>query len=125
MSFTELKHFTRKEINDVCFGVPEGEEGVNLMALLALIKLDTLRDNVGFALTLTCAYRSKEWDLSKLRSGNSKHTFGIAWDIKCTDSSKRAIIVAEAIKLGFTGIGIHKDFIHADIRKDEFKLWLY
>ena len=35
------------------------------------------------------------------------------------------IIVKEALKLGFTGIGVAKTFIHVDIRKTTPVVWTY
>lgn len=80
-----------------------------------LSRLDTLREMCGFPLVLNCAYRSKEWDISKGRSGNSYHTKGCAVDIKCIDSFKRARIIRMALCLGLT-VGIYNTFLHIDGR---------
>lgn len=77
--------------------------------------LDQLREKCGFPLVLNCAYRSKEWDISKGRSGNSYHTKGMAVDIKCLDSHKRAILVYNALKLGLS-VGVYSSFVHVDCR---------
>ena len=44
--------------------------------------LDDLREKAGTPLVLNCAYRSKEHDKAKGRSGNSAHTEGLAVDIR-------------------------------------------
>lgn len=80
-----------------------------------LTMLDNLRENVGFPIIINCAYRSREWDLSKGRSGNGAHTKGLGVDIRCSDSSKRFKIIVAAIELGFKRIGIADTFIHLDI----------
>lgn len=84
--------------------------------------MDKLRDLCGFPLIVNCAYRSKKHDLSKGRSGNSYHCVGRAMDIRCLDNNKRAIIVQNAFRIGFKGIGIYKRFIHLDDRPTD-TLW--
>ena len=54
-----------------------------------LRKLDKLRELCGFPLVVNCFYRSKEWDKSKGRSGDSFHCKGRAADIRCLSSDKR------------------------------------
>ena len=51
-----------------------------------LALLDKVREKAGIPLVLNCAYRSREWDKSKGRSGNSAHTRGKAVDIRCNTS---------------------------------------
>ena len=77
-------------------------------------RLDTVRDVAGIPLVINCAYRSREYDLAKGRSGNSAHTKGMAVDIRCTTSVNAFKIVQAARKVGFTRIGIGKTFIHLD-----------
>ena len=81
-------------------------------AFLAL--LDDFREFVGIPLVLNCAYRSKAWERSKGRSGNSAHTRGKAVDIRCNTNVNRWRIVAGAVQFGFRRIGIGKTFIHLD-----------
>lgn len=80
--------------------------------------LDELRELCGIPLVLNCAYRSKEWDIAKNRSGNSAHTKGLAVDIRCNTSRNRYIIVKSAVKLGFKRIGIGKTFVHLDLDEE-------
>lgn len=79
-----------------------------------LLLLDELRNKCGFPLVISCAYRSKEWDLKKGRSGNSAHTKGKAVDIIYNSSSTAYAIVKNAMELGIKRIGIGKNFIHID-----------
>lgn len=81
-------------------------------AFLAL--LDKVREKANIPLVLNCAYRSKQHDLSKGRTGNSAHTRGKAVDILCTTSTNRIKIVKSALECGITRIGIGKNFIHLD-----------
>ena len=76
--------------------------------------MDELREKCGFPLVINCAYRSREWDISKGRSGNSAHTKGKAVDIRCDSSTNRYYIIKLALELGITRIGIGSNFIHLD-----------
>lgn len=87
-----------------------------------LQKMDKLRDLCGFPLIVNCAFRSKQHDLSKGRSGTSYHCVGRAMDIRCLDNNKRAIIVQNAFRIGLKGVGIYKRFIHLDDRLTD-TLW--
>ena len=66
-------------------------------------------------------------DLKKTKSGT--HAQGIAADIKVNNGLQRFKIVEEAIKLGFTGIGVARSFVHVDIRSPDdttpFVMWTY
>ncbi len=94
---------------------------------LFLELLDTLRDEVGFPIKLNSTYRSKEYNEIiqkranknyKPYSSRSKHLLGIAADLACTDSTKRAKIVYTALDLGLT-VGVAKSFIHIDDRDNQ------
>lgn len=76
--------------------------------------LDRVREKANIPLVLNCAYRSKEYDKSKGRSGNSAHTRGKAVDIRCATSTNRIKIVKAALDCGIRRIGIGKNFIHID-----------
>jgi hypothetical protein len=77
-------------------------------------KLDILREKAGIPLVITSAYRSREWDLSKGRSGNGAHTKGVAVDIRCNNSHNRFLILKACLEIGFKRIGIANTFIHVD-----------
>lgn len=79
-----------------------------------LERLDAVREAAGIPLVLNCAYRSREWDLARGRSGNSAHTRGLAVDIICVSSADRWRIIRAAIQCGITRIGIGRTFIHLD-----------
>lgn len=76
--------------------------------------LDQVRERAGIPLVLSCAFRSREYDLSKGRSGNSAHTRGKAVDIVANQSATRYRIVRAAMQLGINRIGIGKNFVHLD-----------
>lgn len=103
------KYFAESEFNR-CIPSCSMEDMNNDFILL----LDELREKCGFPLVISCAYRSREWDLKKGRSGNSAHTKGKAVDIIYNSSSTAYAIVKNAIELGINRIGIGKNFIHID-----------
>ena len=79
-----------------------------------LNKADLARQIAGIPFVVNCAYRSREYDLSKGRNGNSAHTRGRALDFRCNDSGNRFKMVDALYAAGFRRIGIGKTFIHAD-----------
>lgn len=87
-------------------------------------RLNKARRLAGLPFVLNSAYRSSEYDMQKGRSGNSYHCKGRAVDIKCLDSSSRAVIVSALISCGFRGIGIGNTFVHVDDRPIKC-MWLY
>lgn len=78
--------------------------------------LDNVRAFYGRPITLTCAYRSRDYDKSKGRDGSSYHCKGRAVDVYCRDPYHRAELVYAAQACGLNGIGIGKNFIHLDNR---------
>lgn len=110
----KYKYFTREEINAVSFGT---DDGFSFMDSTFMHTLDLLREMSG-VINLTCAYRTKEWDISKGRSGNSDHCKGKGVDIKVNDYKHMLLIVANAALVGFNAFGYNKDkgFIHVGKR---------
>lgn len=75
---------------------------------------------------VNCAYRSKEWDLAKGRSGTSSHCKGLAMDVATVNHSQRLHLVTELLALGVRRIGVAKTFIHFDIDPGKApSMWLY
>lgn len=85
------------------------------MSQQLMYMLDAAREIAGIPFVLNSAYRSKEWDKSKGRTGNSAHTRGLAVDIRCNSNANRYIILTALLRAGFTRIGVGKTYIHADI----------
>ena len=105
----KAKYFSEREFNRLSPAC-----SLQDMAQDTMTMLDRMRALCGFPLVLTSAFRTKEWDLAKGRSGNSAHTKGKAVDILCNDSAKRFKIVWAAREVGFNRIGIGSNFIHVD-----------
>ena len=83
-----------------------------------LALLDELRDRCGFGLKINSSYRDIAYNSSIGGAKSSKHIEGIAVDLACTDSHKRAIIVKNALELGLT-VGVAKTFVHVDSREGQ------
>ena len=60
-------------------------------------------------------------------SPNSSHRTGLAADIEAGDSNTRFIIIQSLLQVGFSRIGIGRDFEHVDIDhgKDSMVAWIY
>ena len=119
----KLRYFTREEIDFVSYGC---EDGYDRMSVKALIKFDELRHRLGFPLNATCAFRTKDHDLAKGRTGKSQHCLGTAMDFQCNDLATAIKIVTAAYELGFRGLAIEKRFVHVDLRdSDKLITWNY
>ena len=81
-----------------------------------LLKLDLLRARCGFPFVITSGYRSPKHPIESRKEKAGTHAQGIAADIKVTDGIQRFKIVEEAIKMGFSGVGVASSFVHVDIR---------
>jgi zinc D-Ala-D-Ala carboxypeptidase len=89
-------------------------------------KLDELREACGFSFVITSGYRDgNAHPIEKRKSKPGTHARGIAADIAVNGGAERYIIVREAMRLGFTGIGVAKSFIHVDIRETTPVVWEY
>ena len=114
-----LKHFDPSEFNCQV-------TGTNNMERDFLEKLDKLREACGFPFTITSGYRHPtEHPIEAKKDVPGTHAQGIAADIKITNAVFRLKIVTEAIRLGFTGIGIADDFVHVDTRGTSPVMWTY
>lgn len=93
----------------------------------SLERLDLARELARTPFIINSAYRTRHYELSKGRSGNSAHTLGRAFDIRCHDSAQRWRIVNACIAAGFSRIGIAPTFIHVDdaISLPTYRIWLY
>lgn len=93
----------------------------------SLRKLNLAREIAGIPFPVTCSFRSSWYDQAKGRSGESAHTLGHAFDIRCTTDAHRFKIVSAAIQAGFNRIGIAKTFIHLDDspKHKQNVVWLY
>ena len=77
-------YFTNQEFHNLC---PPCD--ISDMQFGVIYFLDDLRAYMGKPVLVTSAYRTKEWELSKGRSGTSSHCKGLAVDIACPDDVYR------------------------------------
>ncbi len=56
---------------------------------------------------------------------NSRHLIGAAADLAVVRSADRYEMVALAMRLGFHGIGVARNFVHVDLREKGPVLWTY
>ena len=89
--------------------------------------LDKARGISGIAFNITSGTRCEDCNLKAGGKTDSAHLTGYAADIKCEDSRSRALIIGGLVEAGFSRIGIHPKFIHADNcpNKVEAVFWLY
>ena len=114
----KLNYFTLDEFS--C-----SHTGENAMDPDFLVKLDNLRHACGFPFVITSGYRSPSHPIEARKSSPGSHSQGIAADIKITSGQQRYRVVTEALKLGFTGIGVAKGFVHVDTRTTTPVMWTY
>lgn len=102
------------------------ETGENEMQHEFILKLDELRAACGFPFIITSGYRSPKHSIEARKpNGGGKHTDGIAADILTRNAGERWMLINHAVKMGFTGLGIAKTFIHVDTRATDPVSWVY
>jgi uncharacterized protein YcbK (DUF882 family) len=114
----QMQYFDMKEFD--C-----QETGTNEMNPFFLEKLDYLRHQCGFPFKITSGYRDPSHSIEARKTRPGTHARGIAADIKINSGSEGYVIVREAMKMGFGGIGIAKNFIHVDVRDTVQVIWTY
>lgn len=78
-------------------------------------------------INITEGYRCIDYTREKGRSETSSHLRGLAADIACDNSGYRYYLIEALKKVGFTRIGIGRDFVHCDLDKDKAQnvMWTY
>ena len=100
--------------------------GENRMEQEFLQQLANLRLACGFAFIINSGFRHPtNHPIEAAKQVPGTHAQGIAADVRITTAAERHCFVKEAMKLGFTGIGVAKDFIHVDTRGTTPVMWLY
>lgn len=115
-----MKYFNKKEFSCSCCGLNNMNEDTLKM-------LDHARGYSGIAYKITSGTRCEECNLKAGGKLNSSHLKGYAADIYCDSSRNRARIIYGLMEAGFTRIGIHPKFVHADNdpKKVEGVIFLY
>lgn len=119
IDWSTIRYFKKEEFDCKHTGLNDMQQGFMEM-------LDELRDLCGFPFIITSGYRdaSHPAEASKATKGG-QHTLGRAADIGVSNGANRRILVENAIKLGFNGIGIAKGFVHVDNRTTTPVMWTY
>ena len=90
-------------------------------------KLNKAREIAGVPFVLNSAYRCERHNAEVGGSETSAHLFGVAVDIRISDSRERFCVLKGLFAAGFHRIGIGKTFIHVDddLTKPKEVCWLY
>ena len=118
---TDFVHFSLETDERLFVCSETGETG---MPDKSVHRYDELRERCGFPLIATSGYRSPRHSKEASKDKPGEHTRGAA-DWKIGNGYKRYILVREAMKMGFTGIGIAKTFVHTDDRTSGSDIWTY
>jgi zinc D-Ala-D-Ala carboxypeptidase len=118
----KYKNFSKREFD--CKHTAQNEMTHEFME-----KLQALRDAYGKPMVITSGYRSPRHPVEARKKTPGTHSQGIACDVGVMGEDALRL-VAEALKLGFTGIGVSQKaggarFIHLDISKDRSAIWSY
>lgn len=106
--------------------------GENDMQPFFMERLQELRTMCGFPFVINSGFRSQDHPIEAVKNKPGSHAHGIAADIACDDGGKAFKIVHNALRLGFTGIGISQRtskrlFIHVDMEESWKRpnIWSY
>lgn len=105
------------------FACSDGSDVVLIAPDLVKI-LQSVREHFGKPVNITSGYRTVSYNKTVKGSTNdSKHTFGIAADIKISGVAPKTIAAyIETLIPNSGGIGTYKTFVHVDTR-DERSRW--
>ena len=86
-----------------------------------------LEEKVDRILSITSGYRCKKHNQDLINKGfpasfTSRHMLGQAVDVFCLKKNQPDMIQA-ARDIGFTGVGIGKNFLHFDVRETPAEWW--
>ena len=118
--FIESKFFdteTQARVKMLYFETQSVQDNIQILAN----QLQNLRDFIGVPIHINIAYRPVFYELAKGRSGNSKHTLGMAADITAQGLTPKYVAakIEELIEVGEMiagGLSAYSTFVHYDIR---------
>lgn len=107
--WSKYPNFSKSEFD--CKHTAENEMQIEFMD-----KLQKLRNVYGKSMRITSGYRSTKHPIeAKKTHSNGEHTQGNCADIACDNGTDRFRLIKIALEVGFTRIGIAKNFIHLGI----------
>jgi zinc D-Ala-D-Ala carboxypeptidase len=121
--WSKFKNFTKEEFD--C-----KHTGQNLMQEEFMVKLQELRDKYGKPMKITSGYRHATHPIERVKSAPGPHTTGLACDVG-VQGAEAYKVLALALELGFTGIGVNQKgtgrFLHLDLIKSSLRptIWSY
>ena len=115
------------------FDSPDKPGSGALMDDNVLEMLDEVREKFGKPIIINSGYRTIEHNHKvggKPKTETSKgssHMYGLAADIKCTNSTDRFKLIYILQETGFQRIGVADTFIHVDLDLDKAQqvMWTY
>lgn len=82
--------------------------------------LQAIRSRFGRAVNITSAYRTVAHNKKEGGAAYSQHLYGMAADIKVSGIKPADVArFAETLLPTSGGIGVYKNFVHVDVRKDK------
>lgn len=120
MDWGKIRYFKPEEFACPCCGQENIQEEL-------VLKLNIARELARTPFIITSGFRCERHNKEVQGKKNSSHLKGLAADIKATNSRERYNILLALLNVGFTRLGVAKNFIHVDldISKPENVLWLY
>ncbi|MAK54946.1 MAG: peptidase M15 [Pusillimonas sp.] len=117
-----LKYFKFSE-----FDSPDKPESGKDMDGTFIQLLDKARGIANIPFRITSGYRTEEWNKKVGGRVGSSHLKGLAADIFYTNNRERFLIMSALLEVGFTRIGLGRNFIHCDLDfdKDLGVIWTY
>lgn len=105
----KVSEFACKDGSDVIFIAPEL---VNV--------LQKIRDHFGKPVNINSAYRTPTYNAKVNGATHSQHLYGTAADIRINGVAPKDVATyAESLLSGTGGIGIYKNFVHVDVRRNK------
>lgn len=83
----------------------------NKMRIVFMDKIQALRDQCGFPIVVTSGYRHQSHPVEAKKARAGEHSFGLAADVQVANH-RRWDLINNAMRLGFTRIGVSNSFIH-------------
>lgn len=119
----EYKHFDEHEFYCKC----DRHHEVQIVDERLIWMLDLARDRAGLPFVINSGYRCVAHNAEVGGVADSSHLKGLAADIHVGNARARFIILKALLPIGFSRIGIGRNFIHTDIddTKDLGVAWLY
>lgn len=117
-----MKYFNYSE-----FDSPDVQGSGQLMDKTLLEMLDEVRDKFDKPIHITSGFRTPAHNEAVGGVETSSHLKGLAVDIACTNSTDRFDLLNCILDVGFSRVGIAKNFIHIDIdfEKAQGVTWIY